>query len=253
MSRIPFCMVVLTALLTQLPTASASFLIIDNFEDGDIFDGDPLEWRVINPAGQSRELDSRDGSLYMEQTGGELVQGFRVAAFGAPFAVDDVLSARTRVRLLSPGRIGVQVGRGGLDALAGISDTGRINGGNDVTLGQTPYRPLEEDVLIQVDLIEDTAEFRFWSPSEAKPAEPLVTIDNLGRARGTLPRFITVIGADEFTTMAGIYRYVVLSDSVIPADFVIPEPTTLMIAATAVVCLLPFRRGQWSTTSLCCD
>ncbi len=253
MFQTPLRLVVFTVLLIPLQDASASFLIIDNFEDGDIFDGRPLEWSVFSAGGQSRVLDSRDGSLYLEQTGGNIVGGFRVQAIGAPFAPGDVLSARTRVRLLSPGRIGVQVSRGGVPALVGISDTGRLNGSLDITLGQTSLRPLEEDILLQVDLVNDTAEFRFWSPSQPQPVEPSLTLDNLGAARGFAPQFNTVIAADEFTTMAGIYRYVVLSDSVIPADFVIPEPTTLMIAATSVVCLLPFRQGRWNTTSLCCD
>ncbi len=232
-------LVIFTAILIPLQGASASFLIIDDFEDGDIFDGRPFEWSVVSPSGQSRVLDIRDGNLYMEQTGGELVAGFRVNPVGLPTVPGDNLSVRAKFRLLSPGRIGLDPTPAG--SLRGVNEVGRINGPTDSFIRESSLRPLEEDILLQADYLQNTVEYRFWRPGEPKPADPSSVVD-LVRPRGTAPTFRLIIAADPFQTMAGVYRYVVVSDSVIPADFVIPEPTTAVLVAVGVACLSGFRR-----------
>ena len=60
MMRTLFIATLTSLTFSQIQQVSASFLIIDDFEDGDLFDGRPLAWSEIPGSGQNQVLEARD-------------------------------------------------------------------------------------------------------------------------------------------------------------------------------------------------
>ena len=232
---------VATLFFNQLPDASADFLIVDDFDDGNISDGDPFSWVERRPAGTDNVIEARDGGLFI-QLASEVPIGYRVETESRPWVDGDIISIRARVRLLSPGFIGLNPSYAGV---IGINDFGglAVSGGNPV--GETSLRPLTEDLLMQVDVLESTSEFRIWRPGEEKPEEAIYEWSiTRPRREPDIPNFAVLVGARAGLTSSGIFRWVAVANYVIPANFAVPEPSTTMLLAASVACLSGFRQRR---------
>jgi hypothetical protein len=243
--------------------AQASTIFLDDFEDGSVTDGNPVNWRVPSsvPNGQFRV---ENGDLVLTQSNitptTPAVPGFtdmQVLADG--LNVQD-LSLRTQVRGLLPASVGVPYGISisardtfasdkitGTGIFAVIRSDGVIHFGYNIDRAvngpgtstdfvapvQTGLNFVAEAVNLQLDVVGNQARLTAWGASQPKPQSPQIT----GTVPPSLDKSGTVVlsafalaGADWNKPVA--FRYVEV--------VAIPEPSTIALGYLSGVALASF-------------
>ena len=162
----------------------------------------------------------------------------------SPLGPGESLSLRTQFRMIEPGVI---------PALAFNFNTGgRIfpDGSVDVVVGggirrasQTDLNPMEEDVVMQLDIEGSSRRvmtMRVWRAGDPVPTEPLIRASAAGL---TYEPYLALNGAgagapawDPFPTSTVAFRYAIISSEVIP------EPTSAAVAVIGALATAARRR-----------
>jgi hypothetical protein len=213
--------------------ASAGTIFRDTFNDGDAEDGMPVTWSPIlfEPPGI---FDASSGDYVIETAGA----GFQTAVSGVPAIVLTDTSIRTRVRLLkSTGvydTLGVlaRVERGGLQSYyGGIEPSGdlyiNLTNNNKPDLGRatTDLQPLQEDVMLQLDVIGSSIKLWAWRPEEPMPSVPQISINDSDLIAGEP---MVLVHQSSSPSARGVFRFVHV------ADVHIPESSTLLLGLLAL-------------------
>jgi hypothetical protein len=216
--------------------ASASTIFYDDFNDRNAADGTPVGWLPV--PGFPGTFDASSGDYF-------LAPSDRAIVTTVPALKLRDASIRTQVRILEPSAPGGGVeilARGDRSTvsayLAGINEQGAAYiTSTDVSCCfvriDTGLRPLEHDVIMQLDVFGTSLKMWAWPAGEPMPSAPLLTATNNRHVQGE-------VGIDYFSLqpspMLGnaIFRYVHVASSHIP------EPSTLLIVIvggmTATIC-----------------
>ena len=221
--------VVSVQLLPFCQSTLAETVFLDDFRDGDAQDGNPVTWNLVTPEQTTLEVVDESLVLSIDATG--ISQRFNSAEADGISLLDT--SIRTQLRLSGNGRAGVF----GRNLSATITSDGGANffGLTDIATG---LDPLNEDVIIQLDVIGSMASIWVWRVGEPMPSTPLVTTSG-----GRVPGPVAVAVQAEANAMASAqFRYVAV------ATTSIPEPSTGMllgIAATSTLVGVRRRRRSY--------
>jgi hypothetical protein len=208
---------------------SASTIFFEDFNDGNAADGTPVSWLQV--PGFSGTFDASSGDYF-------LAPSDRAIVTTVPALKLQDVSIRTQVRILEPSapRGGVELlaraDRGTVTAiLAGVNELGAAYiTRSDVSCcfvrTDTALRPLEQDVIMQLDVFGPTLKMWAWPAGQPMPSAPLLTATDNRIVSGE-------VGIDYFSLeqspMLGnaIFRYVHVASSHIP------EPSTLLMVVVA--------------------
>jgi hypothetical protein len=200
--------------------AHAATVFYDDFEDGSATDGSPVTWSLVSAWPQTTigvdQGNLRIGTSRIDRSAVAGVQDLHLSTS----------SIRAQVRLEGPGdSVAVALRASAAESKAHDLE---IAGDGTIWLGlagqwesvASDLRPLEEDVLLQLDAVGTKITGWAWRAGEAKPAEPIYR-----RTTSQLPAgFPGVYYGDTTSDGASgvaIFRYVHVADSPIP------EPSTL--------------------------
>jgi hypothetical protein len=211
-------------------TASASTIFIDDFSDGSVTNGTPLDrdgnpvvWTPLTGFDQGTgAAASGDYVLTTPSSDGSFVS---LASHGA---LSDT-SVRAQMRLLNGNAAIAVFARADAAALtayqAGISTIT----GNAYIVRNTPtpipliVKPANRDITtgdiaIQLDVIGQMLQLFVWDPGTSKPDQPFIEIQD-----STLNLGVTGVLLDSDGPATGVFRYVQV------ADTPIPEPSTMLL------------------------
>jgi len=237
--RLNKCVVLGCIMCGICASASADTIFFDDFNDGNAADGMPVTW-VLPFAGFSGTFDASSGDYV-------LTPSDRAVVATVPDLILDNVSIRTQARMLEQPatRGGVElIARGNIAAvsgyLAGLNNLGvlyiRDTAVTDpLARAETDLRLLEEDIVMQFDAFGPSLSLWAWPADEPMPATPLLTATSSSYPQG-------VIGIDYFSNEPvpplgnAVFRYVHV------ADMHIPEPTSSVLAGSAVAGLLGIAR-----------
>lgn len=161
---------------------NAATIFYDDFNDGDPLDANPVSW--IQDDEPDDVMTIMDGDLVIA-AGGSIYAGY---GFASPQGVTVTsVSIRAQARC-GPGDVvslGARVDEpltGGVPSggyYARITEEGEVvMGGFGEYLGSEPFptefRPGQEDVVMQFDIIGEQLSFWVWRPGENMPSEPLI-------------------------------------------------------------------------------
>lgn len=218
----------------------------DDFQDRNINDRMPVTW-FAGIGGANAQLDPSSGDLVVGSTNGTVP----IATSGLLENLESTsnltdTSLRTQFRLnRGGGAIGFVRFRGGAspryfgylnaDGQAGL-------GGNNIEidstlLAQTELRPMEEDIVMQLDAIGTTIDLRFWRPSETMPKDPLLSLTNDVAVAGGVSIGSFDSDASPRSSEA-VFRYAHVATSPIP------EPTAGLLCGLGLIGLLGWRRKK---------
>jgi hypothetical protein len=244
MNRLLFLQPVATCLLAFAISAgtSASTIFYEDFNDGNAADGNPVSWLEV--PGFPGTFDASSGDYF-------LAPSQRAIVTTVPALKLQDVSIRAQVRILES-----SAPRGGVELLAradrstvtsilaGVNEIGtayitRSNVSCCFAQTNTSLRPLEQDVIMQLDVFGPTLKMWAWPAGQPMPAAPLLTATDNRIVSGE-------VGIDYFALEASpmlgnaIYRYVHAASSHIP------EPSTLLMVIiggiTATICPRKSRR-----------
>lgn len=214
------------------PTATAATKFIDDFNDGNAADADPVTWSPLYPNDGTYDASSGDYVL-SPNTGNDIL-----VAVPVPNLNLGDTSIRVQIRAdgvfdNTPEGIGVLV-RSDVSQVstyaAGIGVDGVVYVGNIPPHAPfqlydkiaTDLRPTEEDVVLQFDAIGDTLSVFAWRPRESKPTQPLVQVTAAEYDSGTIGLFYDPPLGNGSAT----FRYVHVADTPI-----VPEPGSRALCA----------------------
>jgi hypothetical protein len=219
--------------------ASANTIFYDNFNDGNAEDGMPVTWVPV--PGFPGTFDASSGDFF-------LAPSDRAITAGVPALTLGDASIRTQVRILEPSAPGGGVellargDRATLVAyLAGLNEQGavyirRSDVPGNFASTNTSLRPLDEDILMQLDVFGTSLRLWAWPADEPMPSAPLVTAKDGSLSQGE-------VGIDYFSlqpsSMLGsaVFRFVHV------AGVHIPEPSSFVLVATGFLAA-PRRRRR---------
>lgn len=210
----------------------------DNFSDGSATDGMPVTWVPI-------------GDTVLNATSGDAVVSgnvrFNDSSFSGLRIVDREfgnVSLRTQVRLSEGGWIAVSVRDGaspieqqytGVITVDGEIALGIVHPDGSIfpTLTPTGLNPVDNDIMLQIDAIDDKIDFWAWSPGQPMPEVPSKSLRNsLIQTGGISLNF----GSTQDKTVSGVFRYVQV------ATQSIPEPSAAILSCLGFACLLAWQR-----------
>jgi hypothetical protein len=96
---------------------------------------------------------------------------------------------------------------------------------------QVDFDPKLEDVILQLDIIENTITYWAWPADEPRPAVPLGSVVDSTLTSGTI-----FIAGSDINLGSTAFRYVHIANTTI-----IPEPSTVALAAIAPLALVFWR------------
>ncbi len=199
--------------VTLLATAgnAQSTSILDTFEDGDLFDDNPVSW--ISEWGQTTLMDN---SLVLSRAGGD--------GAIAKMQVEPRTnwSIRSQVRLNSGSFIGL-----GIDdwAWMGAQPNGYLTlgiGDNEWVTLFVPLNPMQEDIMVQFESTDSMIRAWAWSLDSPMPEEPQLQM--AAAMRPSLP-MVWARDLDHAIFAEGLFRFVQVSTEPIrdiptqPGDF----------------------------------
>jgi RNA polymerase sigma factor (sigma-70 family) len=225
----------------------ASTILFDDFNDGDATDGSPWSWRPWTEGGVGGGmLDASTGDFVLTPNA-----DVPIGAILEPGVNLTNLSIRTQVRNTGSGDASVQ-GTGIIVHAdfanpnwaffdCGIGTNGSLyifsHGPNiDLAETQTNLRPLEEDVVLQLDLIGSSLRLFAWRSGEPMPAQPHVQATSNLHTSGSIGIYYNPPTGNGSAT----FRYVHI------ATTSIPEPSSLALSSLGALGLagLAFRFRQ---------
>lgn len=205
----------LATLLVPLVAAqsSATTLVYDDFEDGNIADGDPVSWNR-GPAQQ--------GDLVLSGTG----------VTDASILQSDLsrtdMSVRTVFAMVDGPLFGVSARASGSSYFGwlGVDETGAevglATGGNLCCTDladpvEVDVDPRVEDVAMQLDIFADNIQLRVWPADELMPAAPtVVAVDSQVASSGRASAWVAGDDWDQPNPQdeaTGRFRFVLVADS----------------------------------------
>ncbi len=202
-------------------SAIATDAFFDDFSNGDAQDNDPVTWIPGGPAsGTTFGVVDKNLVLGVDATGGTNTLS---TATADGISLLDV-SIRTQLRLSGNGRAAV-FGRG---LAATITSDGGANffGGGDIATG---LDPVNEDVVLQLDVIGRTASMWVWRAGEPMPSTPLATT-NGGRVPDSVSVALEALAGE---VASAEFRYVAVN---------IPEPSSVCVAFIGFLSMTVGRR-----------
>ena len=101
----------------------------------------------------------------------------------------------------------------------------------------TDLAPLEEDVVLQLDVMDNTVSFWAWRPGESMPLEPLLTYvdENDSQPFGDIA---VASFSEQGPTLGGLFRYVHVANAHVPE----PSAAFLLLSALSVLAAARQRR-----------
>ena len=102
----------------------------------------------------------------------------------------------------------------------------------------TDLAPLEEDVLLQLDVIGNTVSLWAWRPGETMPVDPLVSAIDPDNLQPFGDVAVASFSLKTTSPTSGLYRYVQV------ANAHIPEPSTVVLSCLGVAAVLAWRRKE---------
>jgi RNA polymerase sigma factor (sigma-70 family) len=236
-------------------TASAATIFFDDFEDGSATDGSPVTWRPWTEGSAANgTFDASTGDFVLNpqsdvnSLGAVLDPAVNLANFSIRTqlrnsGIDDAATQGSgiliRANFANPAYTFFDCGID-TDGLLYIASHGPFM---DLGNAQTDLRPLEEDVVLQVDVFGASLSLFAWRPGEPKPQQPQVRATSGSHMSGSIGIYYNPPPGNGTAT----FRYVHV------ADMSIPEPSGISLAAAAGWLLaggLFFgRRRFWNRTS----
>jgi hypothetical protein len=201
--------------------ASAGTIFRDTFNDGDAEDGMPVTWVPVSPL-LPGIYDASSGDYVLETIG----PGFTSAASGVPAVVLSDTSIRTQVRLLASTRVNDSLGvlaranrndlrsyHGAIDARGWLFVNLTYNGEPFLDTISTDLRPLQEDVLLQLDVMGHNIKLWAWRLGEPMPQAPQINVDDTALSAGE-----PVVTVNQFAepVTRSVFRFVHVADAHIP-------------------------------------
>lgn len=220
-------------------SATAAPILVEDFKDGNATDGTPAAWRPYTELGFTNgTFDASSGDFVLTPATGDDIL---IALVDPPHDLPK-FSIRTRVRNTGQFSMSDSHGIGMLingkfvasPATAidfGIQTNGQVylgyhtNGPNFAPLGEvlTDLRPIDEDVILQIDAAEDgTLEAFAWRAGDPMPAAPLIEADSPLPIEGSLAVYANPAGDGS----TGIFRYVSVAET-----HIVPEPGSRTLCA----------------------
>lgn len=208
----------------------------DDFSDGSYDDGLPVTWNV----GSRHDLLSiSNGDLHVHYSVGD--DDHAVGRVGG-LNVEDV-SIRTRGRLVAGEAVGIYarhdwlIGQEISAFVGGLVADGRVfvaTHGRDLFRLKdelnTDLAPLDEDIIMQLDVIGTSIDFWAWRPGEHMPETPLVSFESDGKRSGSVAIIVGGSTTAPFGDVA--LRYVQVADR-----HIVPEPSSFALCALAFLAL----------------
>jgi hypothetical protein len=208
-------------------TASAGTIVYDDFNDGDIADASPISWRPVTEHGTANgSFDASSGDLTLAPQSendtlaivvdpkaelSDVSMRVQLRNDGANNADTQVTGVILRVDLNSLAFIEAGIDVDGLLYIQEVAPTVNILGEQ-----QSDFRPLDEDVVLQVDAIGPNVKLFAWRPGEAMPQQPQIEAVTNWLESGTVGLFQNPPPGNGAAT----FRYVWV------ADVPIPEPAS---------------------------
>lgn len=215
----------------------AAEILFDDFNDGDVTDGMPISWAEIPPF--DGDLDATSGDLVLTPFVSSSLQTTVVTTLGIN-ASDVSIRARARISdapsLLGTVSLMARSDRGNYTSyFGGIIQDGTVfidRDGTGPTTSlvetETDLRPVEEDVMIQLDVFGSTLEMWAWRAGEQIPSEPLLTLtDSVYSDGGEVGFYYAALDSSLQDLGRGTFRHIRVSDTHIP------EPASLMLTGLA--------------------
>ena len=243
MSKKSTCTVAVAGLLTAALCvgASADTIFFDDFNDGNATDGSPVTWVPV--PGFPGTFDASSGDYLLAPSDRSIVAT-------VPQFMPANVSVRTQVRFLEPSSPGgveilARANRAAVTAYqAGLNEEGGVylrRTDLDCCFAEanTTLRPLEEDVILQLDVFGNSLRMWAWRPGEPMPVAPLITATDNGFSQGEVGIDYWTLGSSSALGSAH-FRYVHVADSHIP------EPSAaiaLLLSGTFMAVI--FRRNSW--------
>ena len=192
---------VLAGCTSYVPWADAQTFVpgesfSDDFEDGSIFDTEPIRWRRGTFDAERINIEEIDGNTSVEivntrqasviapaDDSGTSYQSYENHSIRSQIRVtrisDEWTTAGFIARSLSPN---VYLGYVNTNGILGIWQSGL----NTVArIEEFPLNPGDEDVVLQMDLIGENIFLTAWSPDETKPSMPQLVYYDDTYATGT--------------------------------------------------------------------
>jgi hypothetical protein len=205
----------------------------DDFSDGDLQDGDPVTW--VPDTEPDDVIAVVDGDLVISAAGSVGGSG-RASTVGLNL---ENASIRTQVRLIEGNVFGVGArwnpsfpsnsARGYFGYVDAEGEVGLGVNGSGEFLGwvMTDLQPLQEDIMMQLDVIGSQISIWAWRTNEEMPSHPIVTRADSRLTAGNIDTFVARFPPNS-EPVEGVVRFVHV------ADTHIPEPSTLLLALVAL-------------------
>ena len=174
-----FSILVSAAVVAQ--EAEENHFFLEDFEDGDAMDGNPISWSVVPQFGASSQGEVIDGSYVLDTRGRCTVRS------DDSILMNDV-SIRVQVRRLSPENDSILVAAHGQEDwrayIASVNDTGMhlwiSTGMNPVPTSlslklTTDFNPYKKDINLQFDVVGKKLSLTAWAEGFTKPSRPQLT------------------------------------------------------------------------------
>jgi RNA polymerase sigma factor (sigma-70 family) len=218
----------------------ASTVVFDDFNDGSATDASPATWRPYVELGlASGTFVASTGDFVLTPQSGANV----LAAVLEPAVDLTDLSIRTQLR--NTGTLDTTTQGTGFLVRAnfavpnqqaydcGIENNGKLyiatnqGGFTELAAAQSVLRPLEEDVILQLDVIGTSLKLFAWRAGEPKPQQPQVQATSSYRMSGSIGIYHNPPAGNGSAT----FRYINISTTSIP------EPSSLALASLSTVAL----------------
>jgi hypothetical protein len=231
--------------------AAADTIFFDGFRDGDVTNDVPLD--INGKPVKWTPLPTVQGTF--DASSGDYLLAPQIRTIGASVRSTGGLrntSIRSQLRLLTPSATG-----GAAELVARLNlDDPQTGGGYEAGINEegtvyltrtgvsccfasadTDLRPLEEDVVMQLDVIGASLSMWAWSADEPMPGAPLITATDSHFSHGQAGIYYY---ANEPSSPLGsaIFRYVHV------ADMHIPEPSTLSLTTISLLGLMRHRNRR---------
>jgi hypothetical protein len=228
--------------------ARAETIFFDDFDDGNAMDGNPANWTAV-PDYSDGTLDASSGDYVLRPSSSNSVW-IAAGIFSPPLVLGDV-SIRAQIRaetqnegigLLARGTIG-STGRayqGGIfgDGVLYIFQNGPLPNevGRELVRTSSEFRPINEDVVLQFDVIGETLSLYAWRPGESRPPVPQLQTRSSLFDEGAVG-----VSYDPGAPGRGsaTFRYIHV------ADASIPEPPTAMLSAVFFAGVFAWQWRRW--------
>jgi hypothetical protein len=195
MNRVMLLSVSLAIVLAGPTCSCAGSFFIDDFEDGDATDGDPVTWVPgLAPDAATREVIAGDYVLSSNVTSSSLVQEYsdlgdvsvltklRITELGGSVAIAGVLARRSE----------------NASYFGGIWPDGRLRvGETDSSLGfvqwhdeQTALDPLGSDILLNLEVRGSEISLTGWEDGHPRPETPQVSFTDDSLSQGGVGLFL---------------------------------------------------------------